>query len=127
MASSGNGPQQSQQHVQGAAEGLFARVKQVASGILAEVSQAGTVVHWNERGRRSSALMLVASAIRGLSLHVAFTVQCCCCNGPCAIWHLPCFSTLCTVPHAAVSMLTPLLVGNFLTLLWLGGTMDYAS
>ena len=43
MASSGNGPQQSQ-HVQGAAEGLFARVKQVASGILAEVSRAGTPI-----------------------------------------------------------------------------------
>lgn len=37
MASSGNGPQQPQ-HVQVAAEGLFARVKHVASGILAEVS-----------------------------------------------------------------------------------------
>ena len=47
MASSGNGPQQSQ-HVQGAAEGLFARVKQVASGILAEVSQAGTVIRWKQ-------------------------------------------------------------------------------
>jgi hypothetical protein len=44
MASSGNGPQQSQ-HVQVAAEGLFARVKQVASGILAEVSHFDVHLH----------------------------------------------------------------------------------
>lgn len=78
MASSGNGPQQSQ-HVQGAAEGLFARVKQVASGILAEVGQAGAIC-WNESSQRSRLLLLVASAMRGSTLHVAIIVQCCFCN-----------------------------------------------